>query len=216
VCHRLYGRQVSTFRSNFHHNLQGSIITWRIQHVLPKRRELATLLPGVTPHKAVGNIQRYVLCVGDRRGTVVKVLCYKSEGRWFDSSWCHWHKILPIALWPWGRRSLLQKWVPETFPGGKGGRCVRLTTLPPSCAVVMKSGNLKFLEPSGPLQACNGTAVPFLRSLYVHHRSLPWRHSESVNLNHCAISSLMLGEGLINIISFASSIITNPNSEQKA
>ena len=22
--------------------------------------------------------------------TVVKVLCYKSEGRWFDPSWCHW------------------------------------------------------------------------------------------------------------------------------
>ena len=45
---------------------------------------------------------------------------------------------------------------------GKGGRCVRLTTLPPYCAVVMKSGNLNFLEPSGPLQACNGTASPFL------------------------------------------------------
>ena len=45
---------------------------------------------------------------------------------------------------------------------GKGGRCVRLTTLPPSCAVVMKSGNLNFLEPSGPLQACNGTALPFI------------------------------------------------------
>jgi hypothetical protein len=44
---------------------------------------------------------------------------------------------------------------------GKGGRCVRLTTLPPSCAVAMKSGNLNFLEPSGPLQACNGTALPF-------------------------------------------------------
>jgi len=26
-------------------------------------------------------------------------------------------------------------------------------TLPPSCAVVMKSGNINFLEPSGPLQA---------------------------------------------------------------
>jgi len=38
-------------------------------------------------------------------------------------------------------------------------RCVRLTTLPPSCAVVMKSENLNFLEPSGPLQACNGTAA---------------------------------------------------------
>ena len=43
------------------------------------------------------------------------------------------------------------------FAGGKGGRCVRLTTLPPSCAVVMKSGNRNFLEPSGPLQVCNGT-----------------------------------------------------------
>ena len=33
--------------------------------------------------------------------------------------------------------------------------------LPPSCAVVTKSGGLNFLEPSGPVQACNGTAVPF-------------------------------------------------------
>ena len=50
--------------------------------------------------------------------------------------------------------------VPGLFPGGKGGRCVRLTTVPPSCAVVTKSGNLNFLEPSGPVQACNGTALP--------------------------------------------------------
>jgi len=32
--------------------------------------------------------------------------------------------------------------------------------LPPSSAVVMKSGNLNYLEPSGPLQSCNGTALP--------------------------------------------------------
>ena len=35
--------------------------------------------------------------LGDRGSTVVKVLCYKSEGSWFDPSWCqwifHWHKI---------------------------------------------------------------------------------------------------------------------------
>jgi len=55
-----------------------------------------------------------------------------------------------------------QKWVPGTFPRGKGGRCLRLTTLPPSCAVVMKSGNLNFLESSGSLQASNGTALPFI------------------------------------------------------
>jgi len=44
--------------------------------------------------------------------------------------------------------------------------------LPPSCAVVTKSGNLNFLEPSGPLQACNGTAVPFLPELYQYLISL--------------------------------------------
>ena len=46
----------------------------------------------------------------------------------------------------------------EENKNGGGGRCVRLTNLPPSCAVVMKSGNLNFQDPSGPLQACNGTA----------------------------------------------------------
>jgi spore maturation protein CgeB len=33
---------------------------------------------------------------GDRGSTVVKVLRYKSEGRWFDPRWCrgifHWQK----------------------------------------------------------------------------------------------------------------------------
>ena len=28
---------------------------------------------------------------GDRGCTVVKVLCCKSEGRWFDSICCHWN-----------------------------------------------------------------------------------------------------------------------------
>jgi len=31
-----------------------------------------------------------LISVGDRGGTVVKVLCYKSVGRWFDPSWCQW------------------------------------------------------------------------------------------------------------------------------
>ena len=56
------------------------------------------------------------------------------------------------------------------FPGGKGSQCIRLTTLPPSWTVVMKSGNLNFLEPSGPLQACNGTALPFF--FYVEFKGL--------------------------------------------
>ena len=38
---------------------------------------------------------------------------------------------------------------------------LKADNLPPSCAVVTKSGNLNFLEPSVPLHACNGTALPF-------------------------------------------------------
>ena len=32
----------------------------------------------------------YTCVKGDRGNTVVKVLCYKLEGRWFDPSWCQW------------------------------------------------------------------------------------------------------------------------------
>jgi len=36
------------------------------------------------------NFQPYYLCYcGDRGSTVVKVLYYKSEGRWFDFRCCH-------------------------------------------------------------------------------------------------------------------------------
>jgi len=44
--------------------------------------------------------------------------------------------IFPIALWLWGWHSLWQKCVPAVFPGGKSGRCLRLTTLTPSWAIV--------------------------------------------------------------------------------
>ena len=32
----------------------------------------------------------WYLSKGNRGSTVVKVLCYKSEGRWFDPSWWQW------------------------------------------------------------------------------------------------------------------------------
>ena len=101
---------------------------------------------------------------GDRCSTVVKALCYKSEGRWFDPSWCHWN--FSLTQNPSGRTMALGSTQPLTdmstrsISWGKGGRCIRLTTLPPSCAVVTKSGNLNFLEPSGPFRSCNGTDLP--------------------------------------------------------
>ena len=68
----------------------------------------------------------------------------------------HWHPSdRTMAL---GSTQLLTEMSTRRISwGGKCGRCVRLTTLPLPCAVVMKSGNLNFLETSGPIQVCNGT-----------------------------------------------------------
>ena len=61
---------------------------------------------------------------------------------------------------------------------GKDGRCLRPTILPPSCAVFMKSGNLNFLAHSGPLQDCNGPALPFTFTL-PHVSAVLLRHRQA-------------------------------------
>ena len=45
-------------------------------------------------------------------------------------------------------------------PEGKDDWCVRLTTYHFHVPIVKKSGSLNFLESCGPVQACNGTALP--------------------------------------------------------
>jgi hypothetical protein len=88
---------------------------------------------------------------------VVKELHYKSEGPRIDSRY---------------RRGFLRgirefhvdsasKNEYQDNPGGKGGRCVRLTTYHLHVSIVKKSGGLNLLETYGPNQACNGTASPF-------------------------------------------------------
>ena len=98
--------------------------------------------------------------LGARGVVVVKALRYKSDGRGFIPDGVT-DIILPVALWSWGDSASNRNEYQVYFLGSKSGRCVRLATLPPSCTVVMNSGNLNFLEPSGPLQACNGTALTF-------------------------------------------------------
>ena len=53
----------------------------------------------------------------------------------------------------------------QDIPGGKGGRCVVVTTLPPSCASVKKSGSLNLLDPSRPRRPVTGT--PYLTLSYL-------------------------------------------------
>ena len=91
-------------------------------------------------------------------------LRYKPEGHGFNSLWCHWKFSLTQSFRPHygpgvdsaSNRNEYQ----EHFLGVKSGRYVRLTTLPPSCAVFLKSGNLNLLQHSGLVQACNGIALP--------------------------------------------------------
>ena len=67
--------------------------------------------------------------------------------------------------------------------------------LPPSCAVVTKSGSLYFLEPSGPVQACNRAALslyPTPCSLGINDsgnmtRVLPTSSTMNAELSVCLI-----------------------------
>jgi len=102
---------------------------------------------------------------------LVKVLCYKSKGRWFDPSLCHWN-----FHWhnPSDRTMALGPTLPITemnarsISWGKGGRCVRLTTLLPSWAFVTYSGNLNFLEPFGHLRPVTGLLYLFIFYSQIH------------------------------------------------
>ena len=60
-----------------------------------------------------------------------------------------------------GVDSALTEMSTKSISCGKGGRCGRLATLPPCCAVVMKSGSLSFLELSGHLGPVTGLLYHF-------------------------------------------------------
>ena len=136
------------------------------------------------------NFRVYYLVSGDRGSTVVKVLCYKSECHLFDPRWCHWN--LSLTLNPSVRTMALRSTQPLTEIStrsisvlDKRGRCVRLKTLPTSCAVVMKSGNRNFLKSSGPLQDCNGTVLPLCK-VYIQLSCVPNRPCCFRNFWHSA------------------------------
>ena len=90
-------------------------------------------------------------------GQMVEALRYKLEGSGFDSRWCH------------GKFSLTQSFRPHNGPGfdsasnrneyqeycqeAKGGRCVGLTTLPPSSADCLE---IREPQPPGTLSVCPG------------------------------------------------------------
>ena len=90
---------------------------------------------------------------------------FKSSTQW--CSWLrHWVRppvvplecftdvILSATLWPWSQLSSQQKWVPGTLYGDKGGQCIGLTTLPPTCIDC-----LEIWKPQPPVQVWTEIAL---------------------------------------------------------
>jgi hypothetical protein len=85
-------------------------------------------------------------------------------GLGFDPLWCYWGFFLRLPTETYALR-LTQPLKMSTWetPGGKGGRCVRMMTLPPkSCRMSRRSRSLNLLEPQEPHQACSRKPLSFL------------------------------------------------------
>jgi hypothetical protein len=111
----------------------------------------------------------------------VEALRYVPEGRSFDSRWCHWNfsltKLFRSHSGPGVDSASNRNGYQEYILGGKEGRCVGLTTLPPSYADC-----LEIWEPHHPgtLKACPGlykdcfqftsTGIIFNKSQYVNKK----------------------------------------------
>ena len=94
---------------------------------------------------------------------VVKALRYKSVGPGIDSKRWHlefilWQLTFPCAL---GSNQPIKKNEYHDIIGGKGGRCVRVTTLPPSYAECLVIWSFNRPEHSGPHRPVIGIALPF-------------------------------------------------------
>ena len=79
--------------------------------------------------------------------------------------------------------------------------------LPPSCAVVTKSGSLNFLEPSGPVQACNGTDLLYICQ---HNDNLLDRIGYMFRLVHRSSSGLQQNKSKVVLKYWDPNILTVP------
>ena len=98
-------------------------------------------------------------------------LHYEPESRDFDSRWCHNPSGRTTAL---ESTQLLTEMSTSLISWGDGGRCVKLTNLPHSCAYFLETWKL---QPPGTLILCPGLyrdcfTVILSLSIFLPSRSL--------------------------------------------
>jgi hypothetical protein len=94
---------------------------------------------------------------------IYKSLRYKPEGRGIDSRWCQNFSLTQSFRPHYGpgvdsasnRNEYQECFLGVKAVGAQGWQPCHLHV-----PIVMKSGSLILLEPSGPVKACNGTALP--------------------------------------------------------
>jgi len=135
----------------------------------------------------------------DRVSTVVKVMCYNSEGRWFDPSWCHLEFFVDIKSFrshygPGVDSASNRNEYQEYLLGGKSGRCVRLTTYHHPVPLSRNLGTLTFWNPLG-------HSEPVMSLIYLYLYLFLLDICLTVNILKCVYSSnTTLFDGRDNLV----------------
>ena len=100
-------------------------------------------------------------CLYGAWGSVVaKALRYESVGPGIEMTLGIYSVAADISVCPGVDSASKNEY--QDIPGGKGGRCVGVTTLPPSCVECLLICSLNRPEPSGPHRPVIGIALPYL------------------------------------------------------
>ena len=113
----------------------------------------------ISPLTAFGPFQVFSFWASYEFSVVLKALRYKSEGPGIASPLGIYSVAADISVCHGVDSASKNEY--QDNPGGKGGRCLRVTTLPPSCAECLVIWSLNRPEPSGSHRPVIGIALPF-------------------------------------------------------
>ena len=107
----------------------------------------------------------------------------------------HWHNPPDLTMVLRSTQSLTEMST-RRISWGKCGRCLWLTTLPPSCAVVMKSGHLNSWNPLGHSRPVTGLIHKEMIGKFSHPSRQSWRYVSCFQIHMEIIDDDGLGTGV--------------------